>query len=200
MSQWRCRYPLPHFTTMAKLRTGRDPFVPLQPIHWTQFCNMIHNRFSTYSTHTSLENFHHLKQTSSVSEYTQKFKELMVLMQMKHLGQMEPYFVSSFIACLKEGIKHYLIPHNPQSLFDTYWKTKELKKGILVKKSLLTSSSSYAKTNPTFATPKPSANTPTLQATPQNQAKTIPIKERELGKCWGYQEPWTLEHKFSYKF
>jgi hypothetical protein len=39
---------------------------------------------------------------------------MMSLMQMEHPGLTESYFVSSFIAELKEGIKHYLIPHRPR--------------------------------------------------------------------------------------
>jgi hypothetical protein len=84
-----------------------------QFIHWTQFCSIVSNRFFSHSAHSSLENFYHLKQTSSVAEYIQQFEEMMSLMQIEHLGLSEPYFVSSFIAGLKEGIKHYLIPHNP---------------------------------------------------------------------------------------
>jgi hypothetical protein len=56
---------------------------------------------------------------------------------MQHLELTDQYYISSFIAGLKEGIKHYLVPHNPQLLSDTYWQAKELEKGILVKKSLL---------------------------------------------------------------
>jgi hypothetical protein len=69
----------------------------------------------------------------------------MSLIQMYYPGLTESYFVSSFITVLKDGIKHYLIPHSPQSLCDAYWKAKELEKGILHKKSLLTSSHPYFK-------------------------------------------------------
>jgi hypothetical protein len=89
---------------------------------------MITNRFSTPSSHTSVENFHHLKQTTSITDYIQKFEELMTLMQMEHPRLNEQYFISSFIAGFKNGIKHYLIPHNPETLCDTYWKAKELEK------------------------------------------------------------------------
>jgi hypothetical protein len=41
---------------------------------------------------------------------------------------------------------------------------------------------------------------PLPQATTQPNTKQIPIKAREPGKCWGYQEPWTSEHKFLCKF
>jgi hypothetical protein len=117
-------------------------------LHWNQFCSMIFSRFATHSAHSSLENIHHLKQTSSVIHYIQKFEEMMALMQMDYPGLTKQYFVSTFIAGLRDGIKHYLIPHNPQTLSDTYWKAKELEKGILVKKSLLTSSTTYPRTSP----------------------------------------------------
>jgi hypothetical protein len=119
---------------------------------------MITNRFSTPSSHTSVENFHHLKQTTSITDYIQKFEELMTLMQMEHPRLNEQYFISSFIAGFKNGIKHYLIPHNPETLCDTYWKAKELEKDILIKKSLLTANSPYPKHNPPYhqtSYPKP---------------------------------------------
>jgi hypothetical protein len=74
---------------------------------------MISNKFATYSTHSSLENFHHLKQSTSIVEYIQRFEELMGFIQMEHPGLLECYFVINFIVGLKDGIKHYLIPHNP---------------------------------------------------------------------------------------
>jgi hypothetical protein len=95
---------------------------------------MVSNRFSPHSPHNLVEHFHHLKQTTSASEYIQKFEDLMSLIQMYYPGLTESYFVSSFITVLKDGIKHYLIPHSPQSLCDAYWKAKVLEKGILHKK------------------------------------------------------------------
>jgi hypothetical protein len=106
---------------------------------------MVFNRFSPHNSHSSLEHFHHLKQTSSVVEYIQKYEELMALMQMEYPRLIEAYFISSFIACLKDGIKHYLVPHSPQPLFDTYWQAMEHEKEILVMKSLLTTTPSYTK-------------------------------------------------------
>jgi hypothetical protein len=89
---------------------------------------MLTNIFSAHSSHTSLELFHHLKQTTSVSDYIQKFEEMMALMQTEYPGLTEAYFVCSFIAGLRNGIKHYLIPHSPKTLCDTYWKARELEK------------------------------------------------------------------------
>jgi hypothetical protein len=80
---------------------------------------MVFNMFSIHSSNSSLEHFHHLKQTSSFLEYIHKFEELMTLMQMDYPGLTEQYFISSFIAGLKEWIKHYIMPHSPQTLLDT---------------------------------------------------------------------------------
>jgi hypothetical protein len=105
-----------------------------------------------------------------------------------------------------------LIPHIPQTLCETYWKAKEHEKGILVKKSLLSSSSTYTKNTsspPTYPLSKPQIpfqpclppkQSPQTNINPQPPNKQIPIKSRELGKCWGCNEPWTPEHKFSCKF
>jgi hypothetical protein len=122
-------------------------------IYWTQFCTMLTNIFSAHSSHTSLELFHHLKQTTSVSDYIQKFEEMMALMQTEYPGLTEAYFVCSFIAGLRNGIKHYLIPHSPKTLCDTYWKARELEKGILHKKSLLPTT--YTKPATPYNQPKP---------------------------------------------
>jgi hypothetical protein len=92
---------------------------------------MVLSRFAPYSSHNSLENFPHLKQTTSVSDYIQQFEELMGLMQMDYPRLTEPYFVSSFITGLRDGIKHCLIPHSPQTLCESYWKSKELREVYL---------------------------------------------------------------------
>jgi hypothetical protein len=133
---------------------------------------------------------------------------MMALMQMDNPGLSEPYFVSSFVAGLREGIKHYLIPHSPQTLSDTYWKAKELEKGILIKRSLLTSSTPTTKPNPSYQTtnqyktPYQTPQLPPNKTLPANNnpnpslPKPIPPKPKEPGKCWGCKEPWTPEHKF----
>jgi hypothetical protein len=119
---------------------------------------MVFSRFSTYSSHSSLEQFHHLKQSSSVADYIQKVEEMMALMQMEYPNLTETYFMSSFITGLKEGIKHYLLPHNSHTLSDTYWKAKELEKGILFKKYMLTTHTSTPKPSTPFLQPKPLPN------------------------------------------
>jgi hypothetical protein len=42
---------------------------PATYLHWTQFYTMVSNRFNSHSARSSLENFHHVKQTTSVIEY-----------------------------------------------------------------------------------------------------------------------------------
>jgi cytochrome c biogenesis protein ResB len=81
---------------------------------------MLLDKFPMQSTYTSLENFHHIKQNTYVADYIQRFEEVMSLMQMEYPNLSEPYFVSSFIAGLRDGIQHYLIPHNPQNLSEAY--------------------------------------------------------------------------------
>jgi hypothetical protein len=87
---------------------------------------MVSNRFSLHSAHSSIESFHHIKQTTTVSDYIQRFEELMAMIHLDYPGLNKAYFIRSFIADLREGIKHYLIPHTPLTLCDTYWKAKEL--------------------------------------------------------------------------
>jgi hypothetical protein len=104
---------------------------------------MVTNRFSQHSIHNSLEAFHNLKQNSSVTKYINKFEEMMGLMQMDYPGLNEQYFVSSFIAGLREGIKHYLIPHNPQNLCETITYIHNLLRPQI---SYLTPASTFTKT------------------------------------------------------
>jgi hypothetical protein len=127
----------------------------------------------------------------------------MALMKMQHPGLTEQYFISSFIAGLKEGIKHYLVLHNPQTLSDTYWQAKELEKGILVKKTLMHSNHAYPKLITPFTTilNRTKSNLAQPKPIPPNQPnQPLPIKPRQPRKCWGCQEPWTPEHKFNCKF
>jgi hypothetical protein len=168
---------------MALPKLGGAPFTPPAIfIHWTQFCTMLSNQFSSHSTHTSLENFHHIKQTTSVTDYIQRFEEVLALMQMDYPNLNETYFVSSFIGGLRDGIKHYLILHSPQNLSEAYWNAKELEKDILVKKSLMTSSSYPPKPPPIHTLSKPQSN---IQTTNQSDPKSFPFKTKEPGKCWG---------------
>jgi hypothetical protein len=77
----------------------------------------------------------------------------------------------------------------------------------------MTATQPYTKNNIIYTpntytkTQYPSQNHPSAKPTPpppqqQNtqQTKQILITPREKGKCWGCQEPWTHEYKFSYKF
>jgi hypothetical protein len=45
---------------------------------------MLSNRLNPHSAHTSLENFHHIKQTTYVADYIQRFEETITLMQMDY--------------------------------------------------------------------------------------------------------------------
>jgi hypothetical protein len=155
---------------------------PAAFIHWTQFCTMLSDRFSMHSTYRSHEIFHHIKQNTSVADYIQTFEEVMSLMQMEYPNLSEPFFVSSFIAGLRDGIKHYLIPHSPWNLSEAYWKAKELEKGILTKKSMMTSST-YTPKPPSITTlPKPQANN--QLANLPNQ-KPLPFKSKNLESVGG---------------
>jgi hypothetical protein len=94
----------------------------------------------------------------------------------------EAYFVSSFIACLRDNIKYYLIPHHSQTLSDTYWKAKELEKGILVKKSLLILPSSLTKPSSTYNLPLPpkppiTPNHITTQGSNTTQHHHLPVHQ-----------------------
>jgi hypothetical protein len=109
--------------------------IPSGFMQWSVFTNMVLDRFSPVSHYGVVEQFNQTKQVSSVNDYILKFEEQMSIMQRAHPQMTGSYFVQAFIAGLKDSIKHYLIPHNPISLIDCYWKARELEKGNLAKKT-----------------------------------------------------------------
>lgn len=44
--------------------------------------------------------------------------------------QNEHFFVKYFVNGLRQEVKHYLKPLKPQSLCETYWMAKDMKKGV----------------------------------------------------------------------
>uniref|UniRef100_A0A0A9AN26 Retrotransposon gag domain-containing protein n=1 Tax=Arundo donax TaxID=35708 RepID=A0A0A9AN26_ARUDO len=184
-------------------------------ITWYKFGSLITSRFSSVSMYELVENFHLLKQQTSVVNYIEQFEELMATMIQQHPYLDEEYFFMSFVAGLKDGIKHYLKPHKPTTLAEAYWKAKDLEKGILAKKSLMPQSAPTNKPPymfPTVAKPQTPHMLPAPPAVPVamgqahqhqdqgNAQRQLFQRAREQGKCWGCQEPWTPQHKQVCKF
>jgi len=172
---------------------------PANHLPWSKFCPMVCDRFAQHSTYDIVEQFHYLKQVTSVDQYIEQFEKFMALVQREHSLLDQTYYLKSFIAGLKDGIKHYLKPHSPQTLCEAYWKAKELEKGLLSRKSKFQSqrTTSFSQFPQKAPTTNQQANTNTTSS--GTVKPTQPVK-REPGKCWGCQEPWTPEHKFVCKF
>lgn len=68
-----------------------------------------------------LENFHSVKQYNlSISEYIDKFEELMVMYKSENPLQSEQFFVKCFVNGLRWEIRHYLKPLKPEILCEAY--------------------------------------------------------------------------------
>jgi hypothetical protein len=171
--------------------------IPSGFMQWSVFTNMVLDRFSPVSHYGVVEQFNQTKQVSSVNDYILIFEEQMGIMQRAHPQMTESYYVQAFIVGLKDIIKHYLIPHNPISLIDCYWKARELEKGNLAKKTFAYSQSSYQK--PLCIQFQQGISKPTQ---PSTTTTVVPAQtfKKEPGKCWGCGEPWTPQHKNTCKF
>ena len=93
---------------------------------WHQFCQMLGERFNETSNCDAVGQFHSLKKTLSVTEYVEKFEELMSLVKRDNPMLSETYFVSSFISGLKDYIQHHLQCYKPVTLSQAFWYAKRL--------------------------------------------------------------------------
>jgi len=92
--------------------TGYNPYT----LPWHQFCRLLEDRFLEISTAEIIGQFHNLKQTATVPGYIDKFEEYTGLVKRNNPSLPEDYFISSFIARLKDYIQHHLQCHKPISL------------------------------------------------------------------------------------
>jgi hypothetical protein len=60
-----------------------------------------------------MEQFHLLKQTTTVSNYIDNFEEHMLLMKRDHPYLTDNFFLLRFLAGLKGSVKHSVKSHNP---------------------------------------------------------------------------------------
>lgn len=95
-------------------------------VPWHHFCRMVEDRFYQISAYDVIGQFHKLKHTGSVSEYIDKFEELMALVRRNNPSLPEEYFTCSFVSGLKGHIQHHLQCHKPAHLNQAYWYAKRL--------------------------------------------------------------------------
>lgn len=64
---------------------------------WHKFCSMITTRFNEVSHYEAIGQFHTLKQMGTVTEYIDKFEELMGLIKRDNPSLRDEYFTGSFV-------------------------------------------------------------------------------------------------------
>ena len=98
---------------------------------WEDFCRLICNRFADSSIYEILEKFHSVKQLSmSVSDYTDKFEEIMAIVREEHPYLQEHHYVVSFVNGLKSSIRCNLRPQRPKTLSEAYWMARDYESGL----------------------------------------------------------------------
>jgi hypothetical protein len=99
---------------------------------WESFCRLICDRFAQSSIYEILERFHAVKQyLLSVSDYTDKFEEIMAVIRDEHPYLQEHYYIVNFVNGLKPEIKCNLRPQRPKTLSDAYWMARDYESGLL---------------------------------------------------------------------
>lgn len=144
---------------------------------------MLGDRFNETSSYEAIGQFHNLKQTGTVSEYVDKFEELMRFVKRNIPSLPEEYFISSFVCGLKDHIQHHLQCHKPTNLTNAYWFAKRLEQAQPAVKRFLF-------TNPAMKAPKPWVRDKEVK----DQANTSIADLRAAGKCFKCKEPWIPGH------
>jgi len=145
---------------------------------WHQFCAMLSDRFNEISTCDAIGQFHSLKQTQSVTDYVEKFENLMSLVKRTNPALSETYFVSSFISGLKEYIQHHLQCYKPTSLSQVFWYAKRLEQANPVS------------TKPPFFIAAQKQQKPWIKDTKDKEQPANTIAElKAAGKCFKCREP-----------
>jgi hypothetical protein len=89
-----------HIRGKAKIwLTGSN--INIYLLNWHQFCDLLCDRFPAAGEHESMEQFQHLKQTTSVNLYIDSFEEYMINMQRDHSYLTDNFFLLRFISGLK---------------------------------------------------------------------------------------------------
>jgi hypothetical protein len=144
---------------------------------------MVGDRFSYSSTYEAVDQFHNLKQVGSVTEYIDKFEELMGLVRRDKPSLRDDYFTLSFVSGLKEPIQHHLQCYKPTFLMDAFWYARRLEQANPPKKFTVFNSPAKA--------PKPWLKD--VKAVDQKEPANI-AELRVVGKCFKYREAWVPGH------
>lgn len=182
----------------------------LDSVTWEQFCTMVSERFDRDQHELLLRKLHHIKQTSSVSDYVTSFTTLVDQLTSYAKGQDPLYFITRFVDGLCLEIRAVLMVQRPKMLdaactlallqeeacgscevprsgTSSYYKPSTLKNALLL------------------LAPPPKLDKFTVQPTPQVTfasssdavSKLLALKQyrRALGLCYKCGAKWSKDHK-----
>ena len=105
-----------HHFTHAAARWLQSVESEIQNISWESFAILIHERFSRDQHELLLRQVFHIKHTSTVSDYIEKFTDLFEQLKAYNANPDKLYFTTCFIDGLREDIRSVVMVARPQSL------------------------------------------------------------------------------------
>jgi hypothetical protein len=101
----RLRWGLAHVRGQAKTWLNSSGF-HLQHMTWSDFCQLLIDRFPDSASIDPMVQLQHLKQVSSVDQYINAYESWMTQMKRGHTYLPQDFFVDRFLSGLKDNIKH----------------------------------------------------------------------------------------------
>lgn len=154
------------------------------------------------TSHEVMDQFKNLHQATSMLLYIDKFEELMGLLLQRNPYLQEGYFVSCFIAGLKDYIKTPVKAHDPRTLVQAYTYARNFVNSLGGKRS--NGEFNRYSFRPTYSSPaKPSwqpAKKEVVEKTQPVQTWVAPKSVLDSSKCFKCQEPWVAGHNRVCKF
>jgi len=105
-----------HHFTHAAARWLQSVESEVQNISWESFSNLIHERFSRDQHELLLRQLFHIKHTSIVSDYIEKFTDLFEQLKAYNANPDKLYFTTRFVDGLREEIRSVVMVARPQDL------------------------------------------------------------------------------------
>ena len=105
-----------HHFTRAAARWLQLVEFEVQNISWESFSNLIHERFSRDQHELLLRQLFHIKHTSTVSDYIEKFTDLFEQLKAYNPNPNKLYFTTRFVDGLCEDIRSVVMVARPQNL------------------------------------------------------------------------------------
>jgi len=105
-----------HHFTHAAARWLQSVESEVQNISWESFSNLIHERFSRDQHELLLRQLFHIKHTSTVSDYIEKFTDLFEQLKAYNPNPDKLYFTTRFVDGLREDVRSVVMVTRPQNL------------------------------------------------------------------------------------